>query len=66
MKAVICDRCGRATADLKRGKREYTLRKISYEIVNKQMSRGSEIDLCDKCYSELISWFKNSQNQQLL
>lgn len=57
MNAIICDRCGDVFEKCnKRGQRKYTLRKIDDNVKQKQMSRGSELDLCDECYSDLIKW----------
>lgn len=57
MKALICDRCGKAyIGDSKRGKRKYTLRTIGTEVIRKQMSRGVPLDLCDDCYESLMKW----------
>ena len=61
MKATLCDRCGKAFFEsTKRGKREYTLRRILQGTANKQMSRGVEVDLCEACYAELKQWIENS------
>lgn len=59
MKALICDRCKKAyVGDSKRGTRKYTLRTIGTEVVRKQMSRGTPLDLCDDCYESLMKWLE--------
>ena len=63
MKALICDRCNKAYVDddNKRGSHKYTVRTIGKEVVRKQMSRGTALDLCNDCYQSLIHWLEMDQ-----
>ena len=55
MKATICDRCNNSfVGEIKRGEQKYTLCRINSN--NAKMSRGSRLDLCPKCYRDLLSW----------
>lgn len=63
MKATVCDRCNATFTDNpKRGERKYILRRISNCTANKNMSRGSEIDLCPNCYNDLLKWIDEECN----
>lgn len=59
MKATLCDRCGKQYDPSKRGDRKYTVRTVRTEVVRKQMSRGTEVDICPECYQMLVDWFEN-------
>ena len=65
MNAIICDRCGKVWEKAKRGQRKYVVREIKNEVVRKQMSRGVEVDLCGKCYAELIVWLDTKRGELL-
>ena len=64
MKATLCDRCNKPYVGVKRGDRKYALRAISTEVVRKQMSRGTEVDLCPDCYASLMNWFDNKEENR--
>ena len=64
MKATICDRCQKPFETIKRGERKYQVRTVGTEVVRKQMSRGTEVDLCPECYAEFIQWFTRDEKDQ--